>query len=101
MATLLVMTTGQTDVQLIKEEKRHKLDGNKCGLIHDAISERLWSVDDTPPRDPNRDFITAVPLGEHETSTVVLGVEGKPETIGVEPAGDTQQSFVIQRPIRP
>jgi len=95
MATLLVMTTGQTDVQLVNEGKRHKLDGSKCGLILDIISERGWSVVDAP-QNRSRDLITAVSLGGQETSTVVLGVEGKPE-----PAGDTQQSLVIQRPIRP
>lgn len=72
MATLLVMTTGQTDVQLVKEGTRHKLDGNKCGLIHDAISERQWSVVDTP-RNRSRDFITAPSRGEQETSTLPVG----------------------------
>ncbi|MBX3185139.1 MAG: hypothetical protein KIT72_00015 [Polyangiaceae bacterium] len=49
MTTLLVMTTGQSDVQLVKGEQRHKLDGNTCGVLHDAIAQRAWSVVDAPP----------------------------------------------------
>jgi len=48
MTSLLVMTAGQTDVQLVVEDQRHKLDGNTCGTLHDAIKERSWSVVDAP-----------------------------------------------------
>ncbi|MGE3776206.1 MAG: hypothetical protein AB7F89_03400 [Pirellulaceae bacterium] len=48
MKTLLIITVGQTDVQLVVNDQRHKLDGNICGMLHDAIKERSWSVIDAP-----------------------------------------------------
>lgn len=48
MTSLLVMSVGQTDVQLVIGEQRHKLDGDTCGILHDAIRERPWSVVDAP-----------------------------------------------------
>jgi len=48
MNTLLVMTVGQTDVQLVVNNKRHKLDGSMCGTLHEAIKKRPWSVVDAP-----------------------------------------------------
>ncbi|MGE0373223.1 MAG: hypothetical protein AB7Q01_15250 [Gammaproteobacteria bacterium] len=63
MTTLLVMTAGQTDVQLVVNERRHKLDGNTCGTLHDAIKERSWSVVDAPP-DRSRDLIQVLPEGD-------------------------------------
>ncbi len=63
MTTLLVMTAGQTDVQLVVNEQRHKLDGNTCGTLHDAVKERSWSVVDAPTG-RNRDLIKVLPEGE-------------------------------------
>lgn len=63
MKTLLVITAGQTDVQLVQSEQRLKLDGNTCGTLHDAINERTWSVVDAP-KGRSRSFITALPEGE-------------------------------------
>jgi hypothetical protein len=63
MTMLLVMTVGQTDVQLVVNEKRHKLDGNTCGTLHDAIKERSWSVVDAP-RGRSRDLIKELPEGD-------------------------------------
>ncbi|MBL8529707.1 MAG: hypothetical protein JNL68_18655 [Burkholderiales bacterium] len=63
MTTLLVMTAGQTDVQLVVNEQRHKLDGNTCGTLHDAIKERSWSVVDAP-RDRCRDLTKVLPEGD-------------------------------------
>lgn len=63
MTTLLVMTAGQTDVQLVVNEQRHKLDGNTCGTLHDAIKERSWSVVDAPTG-RSRDLIKELPEGE-------------------------------------
>ncbi|SRR5579875_700405 len=48
MKTLLIMTVGQTDVQLVVNDQRHKLDGDTCGTVHDAIGKRSWSVVDAP-----------------------------------------------------
>lgn len=63
MTTLLVMTAGQTDVQLVVNEQRHKLDGNTCGTLHDAIKERSWSVVDAP-KGRSRDLINVLPKGD-------------------------------------
>lgn len=60
MKALLVITVGQTDVQLVVDNQRHKLDGNTCGMLHDAIKERLWSVIDAPST-RSRDFIKTLP----------------------------------------
>jgi hypothetical protein len=63
MTTLLVMTAGQTDVQLAMDNQRHKLDGNTCGTLHDAIKERSWSVVDAP-KGRSRDLIKVLPEGD-------------------------------------
>ncbi len=62
MTTLLVMTVGQTDVQLVLNEQRHKLDGNTCGTLHDAIKKRSWSVVEAP-KGRSRDLIKDLPEG--------------------------------------
>ncbi len=63
MTTLLIMTVGQTDVQLVVDGQRRKLDGNTCGTLHDVIKERSWSVIDAPS-ERSRDFIKTMPEGE-------------------------------------
>lgn len=62
MKTLLVMTVGQTDVQLVLNNSRHKLDGDGCGALHDALSERSWSIGDAP-RNRDRRQIKELPEG--------------------------------------
>ena len=57
MKTLLVMTVGHSDVQLVLNDQRRKFDGNTCGTLHDEIKKRSWSVVDTPGK-RNRDFVT-------------------------------------------
>jgi len=71
MTSLLVMTVGQTDVQLVVKDQRHKLDGNTCGTLHDAIKERSWSVVDAPSS-RSRDTIKALPPGEQKLCTPKL-----------------------------
>jgi hypothetical protein len=71
MTTLLVMTVGQTDVQLVVNEQRHRLDGNTCGTLHDAIKERSWSVVDAPTC-RSRDLIKVLPEGELRLCTPKL-----------------------------
>ena len=63
MTTLLVMTAGHTDVQLALDNQRHKLDGNTCGTLHDAIKQRSWSVVDAPTG-RSRDLIKVLPEGD-------------------------------------
>jgi hypothetical protein len=71
MMSLLVMTVGQTDVQLVVDGHRHKLDGNTCGTLHDAIKERSWSVVDAPST-RSRDLIKTLPDGEVKLCTPKL-----------------------------
>jgi hypothetical protein len=71
MTTLLVITAGQTDVQVVQNGQRHKLDGNTCGTLHDAIAKRSWTVVDTPsPR--SRELIKQLPEGDLELCTPKL-----------------------------
>lgn len=69
--TLLIMTVGGTDVQLVVGGKRHKLDGNCCGSLHDEIKGRSWSLVDAP-NDRPRDFISTLPGGALELCTPKL-----------------------------
>lgn len=71
MATLLVMTVGQTDVQLVVNGQRHKLDGNACGTLHDDIEKRSWSVVDAPTG-RNRDLVKVLPGGDPTLCTPKL-----------------------------
>lgn len=71
MKKLLVMTVGQTDVQLVVNEQRHKLDGNSCGTLHDAIEKRSRSLVDAPA-DRSRDLIKELPEGELRLCTPKL-----------------------------
>lgn len=48
MTTLLVMTAGQTDVQLADGAVRHEFDTCTCGTLHDEIEKRSWRVVDSP-----------------------------------------------------
>jgi hypothetical protein len=48
MTTLLVITTGQSDVQLVLNGERYELEPKKCGLLQDEIMKRSWSVVDSP-----------------------------------------------------
>lgn len=71
MTTLLVMTTGQSDVQLVQGEQRHKLDGNTCGTLHDEIAQHKWTVSDAP-RARSRDIVKALPEGDLKLCTPKL-----------------------------
>lgn len=71
MNAVLVITAGQTDVQLVIDGQRHKLDGNTCGTLHDLIAERSWSVVDAP-RLRSRDSKRELPAGELNLCTPKL-----------------------------
>jgi hypothetical protein len=71
MTILLIMTVGQTDVQLVVNGQRQKLDGNNCGTLHDAIRKRSWSVIDAPG-ERCRDLIKTLPDGELRLCTPKL-----------------------------
>lgn len=67
MGTLLVLTTGQTDVQLVVNGNdgaaRQEFDGKRCGLLHDEIEKRSWRVVDAPTQKCNQ-RASALPDGE-------------------------------------
>ncbi len=51
MSALLVITTGQTDVQLVEGDVRRELSKNNCASLHDEIARRKgeWRLADSPP----------------------------------------------------
>jgi hypothetical protein len=63
MTTLLVLTTGQTDVQLVIDNKRHKLDGETCGILHDEIKTRTWHLT-SHPFERSREIVKKLPDGD-------------------------------------
>lgn len=71
MTTLLVITVGQTDVQLVMNEQRQKFDGEHCGRLHDAIKERRWYVIDAPSG-RHKDVIKQLPKGDLHLCTPKL-----------------------------
>ena len=71
MRTLLVITTGRTDVQLVLEGLRVELDGRQCGRLHDEIEKRKWSVVDAPVRKAERPA-SELPPGELRLCTPKL-----------------------------
>jgi len=46
MSTLLILTTGTTDVQIVMDNKRHELSKNKCGELLDQLVNRSYSFCD-------------------------------------------------------
>lgn len=71
MTTLVVMTVGQSDVQVVVDGQRHRLDGNTCGALHDAINVREWAVTDAPS-ERSREGIKTLPEGELRLCTPKL-----------------------------
>jgi hypothetical protein len=51
MTTLLVLTVGQTDVQLVKVKGRTEIDKRSCARLHQQLEVRTsdWNIVDTPP----------------------------------------------------
>lgn len=49
MSTLLVITAGQTDVQLVAGGVRKEFDKKRCAALHEALVEREWTLVDAPP----------------------------------------------------
>ena len=62
MTTLLVLTTGHRDVQIVVDGVRHELDGKTCGELHDEIEKRDWSLV-SPPACKNG-LLSTLPEGE-------------------------------------
>jgi hypothetical protein len=50
MTTLLILTAGQTDVQLVVDGVRCELSKNCCGELHDELEKREFTIIDAPTR---------------------------------------------------
>lgn len=63
MNTLLVLTLGQTDVQVVIGDVRHELRKDHCAALHDEIKGRRWRIVDAPDHkaDPP---VQTLPTGE-------------------------------------
>jgi hypothetical protein len=50
MSTLLVLSVGRTDVQLVTNHARQELDRDRCGGLHDQLEQRVhdWVLVDAP-----------------------------------------------------
>lgn len=50
MSVLLVLTAGQTDVQLVKPKGRAELEKKSCARLHQQLEDRAnaWNIADTP-----------------------------------------------------
>ena len=86
MRTLVVLTVGQTDVQLVLDGVRHELGKEHCADLHDEIERRTseWRVVDAPDRKagpvdtlPDGELILCAPkldavLGEVVPTTALL-----------------------------
>ncbi len=48
MTTFLVLTVGQSDVQLVIDGVRHELEPRMCGVLHDEIERRGYRLVDAP-----------------------------------------------------
>ena len=63
MKTLLIMTVGQTDVQLVIDNVRHELLKKRCGELHDEMENRGFTIVEAPPTKKDSQ-IEALPDGE-------------------------------------
>jgi hypothetical protein len=63
MTTLLVMTTGQSDVQMVIDGERHELEPKMCGALHDEIERRGYRLVDVPAR-KHRERKEVLPEGD-------------------------------------
>lgn len=72
MSALLVMTTGQTDVQLVQDGTRRELSKKKCASLHDEIESRAseWRLVDSPKA--KQAPVDSLPPGAFELCTPKL-----------------------------
>jgi hypothetical protein len=73
MATLLIVTVGQTDVQLVADDGRQEFEKDCCAVLHDAIEEREgdWDLVDTP-ENKLRVRVQGLPAGKFRLCTPKL-----------------------------
>jgi len=72
MKTLLVMTVGQTDVQLVVDDQRHELSRKYCGELHDALEHRGFVIVDAPKKKQTDNHLEKFPEGELSVCTPKL-----------------------------
>ncbi len=70
MTTLLIMTTGRSDVQLVVDGVRRDLITERCGELHDELAKREFIIVDAPAAKGH--FIDALPEGELSVCTPKL-----------------------------
>lgn len=65
MTTLLVLTVGQSDVQLVVDDARRELSKRRCADLHDEIQQRVggWRLVDSPAPKAEAE-VDALPSGE-------------------------------------
>ncbi|PDW00281.1 hypothetical protein [Candidatus Viridilinea mediisalina] len=68
MTSLLIMTTGRTDVQIVVNDEngvvRRELDDKTCGTLHNQIEQRAWRVLDPPVAKAKGDKASVLPAGD-------------------------------------
>jgi len=73
MSALLVITTGQTDVQLVEGDVRQELSKKNCASLHDEIARREgeWRLVDSPPSKAHT-TVDSLPQGAFDLCTPKL-----------------------------
>lgn len=64
MTTLLILTAGRTDVQLVRDGRRHELPKGRCGELLEQIVRRGYTLCDTPARTEAEDSIESLLPGD-------------------------------------
>ena len=70
MGTLLVLTVGQTDVQIVLDGVRHEISRSRCAALHDEIERRGYVLCDAPV--PKGTTAERLPEGEVRLCTPKL-----------------------------
>lgn len=71
--TLLIMTVGQSDVQLVQDGKRYEFNTGNCGKLHDDIEKRTdWVLVDGPREKEKKVRRDKLPEGEVQLCTPKL-----------------------------
>lgn len=71
MSTLLIITTGTTDVQIVKDGKRCELAKKNCGELLDQLAERPYSFCDELP-EKAAESLESLPEGDLQVCTPKL-----------------------------
>jgi hypothetical protein len=72
MTSLLVMTVGQTDVQLVIENIRYELHKERCGELHDELDTRGFTIVESPKAKDRDKKLESLPAGNLRVCTPKL-----------------------------